>query len=310
MTTHATRHLTSIFDLSAEEVRRLFDLTTRVTTDPEAHNPVLAGRCVGMLFQKPSMRTRVSFETAVANMSGHTIFLTDGDVGVGSRERADDFARVISSYVDGLVVRTFSHELVVELADHAACPIVNGLSDYLHPCQALADLWTMRKHLGRLEGRTMVFVGDGNNVARSLAAGAARLGVRFVLSAPEGYDLDEAFLARLAEEEPNHRVEQIRDPQQAAAEADVIYTDVWASMGQEDEAAKRQADFAPYQVNAELLAQAKPDALVMHCLPAHREEEITSDVLDGPQSIVMEQAANRLPLQKALLRWLMVPETC
>lgn len=265
----------------------------------------MAGKVLGLLFEKPSMRTRVSFESAIAHLGGSSIFLTRDEVGLGKRETIADFARVISQYVDLLAIRTFSHDNVVELAKYATCPVINALSDYAHPCQALADLCTIREIFGRLEGIRVVFVGDGNNVARSLAAAAVICGMEFVLSAPEGYGFDEKFLKRCESLNCQPRVEQESDPFKAVAGADVVYTDVWASMGQESEQSSRQKDFQPYQVNAALMKKASPNARFLHCLPAHRGEEVTSEVIDGPQSVVVEQAGNRLHAQKALILWLL-----
>jgi len=216
-----------------------------------------------------------------------------------------DFARVMSQYVDAVVLRTFSHDRVETFAAHSSCPVINGLSDYYHPCQALADLFTMREIFGDLTGRSLVFVGDGNNVARSLAICSAKLGVRFVLTSPKGYGFDKSFLETYSRHLPSSKIDQDGQPESAVRSADIVYTDVWASMGQESEHDDRVRTFASHQVNAKLLAHAPPHARVMHCLPAHRGEEITSDVLDGDRSVAILQAANRLHAQKALLQWLL-----
>jgi len=258
-----------------------------------------------MVFEKPSLRTRVSFQTAMAQLGGASVFLAGTEVGLGSRESIPDFARVVSRYVDAVVLRTFHHDTVEAFAGHSSCPVINGLSDYYHPCQALADLFTMQEVFKKVAGKTLVFVGDGNNVARSLAICCGKLGVRFVLASPEGYGFDEPFVQTYLRLIPQGELLQNGEPGKAVRSADVIYTDVWTSMGQEKERGHRLRRFAPYQVNAELLALAPAKARVMHCLPAHRGEEVTSDVLDSDRSIVFEQAENRMHAQKALLVWLL-----
>jgi ornithine carbamoyltransferase len=266
----------------------------------------LSGRTLGLIFEKPSLRTRVSFEAAIAQLGGSAIFLRDKDVGMGSRESLADFARVISQYVDALAVRTYAHATVQELALHATVPIINALSDLAHPCQAMADMLTIQEAFGGLDGIKLVFVGDGNNVARSLALASALLGLEFVLTAPQGYEFPAEFRARFEATFPDHPLIVEHDPHQAVQGAQVVYTDVWASMGQEHEADQRKAVFAPFQVNSALLAGLPREAIFLHCLPAHRGEEVTGDVLDGPRSRILPQAANRLHFQKALLIWLML----
>ncbi len=268
------------------------------------HKPRLQGKVLGMIFEKPSLRTRVSFQAGMAQLGGTAIFLNGPDAGLGKRESLPDIARTLCEFVDAVVLRTFQHENVVEFAGCATKPIINGLSDYYHPCQALGDLLTMREHCGDFKGKTIAFIGDGNNVARSLAIASGKVGVRFILSAPEGYRFDQPFLD-IYQTNVRGKLEEIEDPRQAVAEADVIYTDVWASMGQEAEAVERGRHFEAYQVNADLLKAAPQRAKVMHCLPAHRGEEITDDVLDGPQSVAFPQAGNRMHAQKALLLWAM-----
>ncbi len=301
------RHFLDLIDLSADEITGLLDEAARLKAARRRreHTPLLAGLVLGLIFEKPSLRTRVSFETAMAQMGGASVFLGGKDCGMGSRESVPDFARVMSQYVDGVVLRTYRHGTVEEFARHSTCPVINGLSDYSHPCQALGDLLTMRELLGGVAGRTMVFVGDGNNVARSLAVGCGKLGARFVLAAPDGYGFDEPFLAAYKVKVPGGELMRDEDARRAAASADVIYTDVWTSMGQEDEREERCARFAPYQVNEALLSQAPAHARVMHCLPATRGEEVTGGVLDGERSVVFAQAGNRLHAQKALLKWLL-----
>jgi ornithine carbamoyltransferase len=259
-----------------------------------------------MIFEKPSLRTRTSFQAAMAQLGGTSIFMEGDEVGLGSRESVSDVARVMSQYVDGMVLRTFRHETVETFAKYAACPVINGLSDAYHPCQALADLFTVQEVFGDLAGKTVVFVGDGNNVARSLAVCCGKLGVRFILAAPEGYGFKDSFLQVYRQRVSAGGSLQNGNMTHAVRSADIIYTDVWTSMGQEAERDQRLRQFADYQVNAKLLALAPAHARVMHCLPAHREEEVTSEVLDSDRSIVFQQAANRMHAQKALLEWLLI----
>jgi ornithine carbamoyltransferase len=304
------RHFLNLFELTADEITHLLDEAARLKSAHERGKdpPLLRSKVLGLVFEKPSLRTRVSFETGVAQLAGSTIFLNGSEVGLGQRESLPDIARTISQYVNGVVLRTFSHATIETFAAHASCPVINGLSDYSHPCQALGDLLTIQEAFGKLRGRTVVFVGDGNNVARSLAIGCGKLGMRFVLAAPHGYGFDEPFLARYRQGVPKGELLQNGDPAHAVRDADVIYTDVWTSMGQEAERDERLRHFAPYQVNAELLVKAPSHARVMHCLPAHRGEEVTSDVLDGERSIVFPQAANRMHAQKALVVWLLTEQ--
>jgi ornithine carbamoyltransferase len=268
------------------------------------HKPRLQGSILGLIFEKPSLRTRVSFQAGMAQLGGQSVFFNGPEVGLGKRESLPDIARTMGEYVDAVVLRTFQHENVVEFARWSPKPVINGLSDYYHPCQALADLLTIHENFGTLEGRTIVFVGDGNNVARSLAIVCGKVGARFILSAPPAYRFDLPFL-QTYQTHVHGQLEEIEDPRKAVAQADVIYTDVWASMGQEAQAKERGHDFEAYQVNAALLKAAPEGAKVMHCLPAHRGEEITDEVLDGPQCIAFPQAGNRMHAQKALLLWAM-----
>jgi ornithine carbamoyltransferase len=302
------RHFLDLFEISPEVARDLIDRASELKRDDQRGHrpPYLAGRTLGLIFEKPSLRTRVSFEAAIAQLGGVAIFLSGKDVGMGVRESVSDFARVVSQYVDALAVRTYAHGTLEELARHATIPIVNALSDAAHPCQALADLMTIRETLGTLDGVKLVFVGDGNNVARSLAVASALLGPEFVLASPPGYEFPRDFRARFEETFPDVPLVVEHDPARALAGADVVYTDVWASMGQEDEADARRAAFAPFQVNEALMAHAGPGAIFLHCLPARRGEEVTAEVLDGPRSVVIPQAANRLHFQKALLLWLLL----
>jgi ornithine carbamoyltransferase len=303
------RQFVSLLGLEADEARELLDRTLRLKAGErnDHRTSLLLGRTLGLLFEKPSLRTRVSFEAAMARLGGNSIFLRGKDVGLGVRESVADFARVISQYVDVLAVRTFSQSIVEELAQYATVPVINALSDASHPCQAMADMVTIQENRGKLAGQKLVFVGDGNNVARSLAVASALLGVEFVLASPAGYEFPAEFRQRFAARFPGREPAQERDPRKAVKGADVVYTDVWASMGQENEADARREIFRPYQVNEALLAKARPDAIFLHCLPAHRGEEVSTGVLDGPHSRVIPQAANRMHFQMALLLWLLQP---
>lgn len=300
------RHLLDIFDLSREEVLTLLAEAARLKSLPRDELPKpFQGRLLGLVFEKPSLRTRVSFEAAATRLGGASLFMVSDEVGIGRRESVEDFARVISQYVDCLVMRVFAHATVATVAAHASIPVINGLSDAAHPCQALADLLTIEEAFGNVEGRTVAFVGDGNNVARSLARGCARLGARFILARPAGYGFEMGFVRELTKHCPGARIEQTADASTAVRQADVVYTDVWTSMGQEAERAKRMLEFKPYQLDATLMRKAPAHARVLHCLPAHRGEEITAEVLEGPQSLVIQQAGNRMHAQAALLAWIM-----
>jgi len=302
------RDFISITDLSSEELGRL--LSTAMRLKDRARQTALAGKTLALVFEKPSLRTRVSFHVAMQHLGGDCIYLSPPEVGLGERETPADVARVLSRYVDCIAARTFHKETVDEIARFASVPVINALSDDEHPCQALADLLTIREKKGGLRGVTLAFIGDGNNVANSLSAGAARSGMHFRIASPEGYELrDEmAVKAEEAARPAGGSVERFRDPAQAAAGADVVYTDVWASMGQEREAAQRKESFAGYCVDRRLMAGAKRDAIFMHDLPAHRGEEVAAEVIDGPQSVVFDQAENRLHAQKALLALLLGAE--
>lgn len=295
----------TIDDFSREEVETLLDLAAELKREYIAgsNRPLLHGKTLAMIFQKPSLRTRVSFEMAVRHLGGNALYLSPQEIALGKRESVSDVARVLSGYVDGIMARVFAHEHVLELAEHASVPVINGLSDYNHPCQALADIFTIMELRPQLQGLKMAFIGDGNNVATSLLLICARLGMHFAIAAPEGYELDAAVTARGRElaAESGADFQQLRDPAEAVAQADIIYTDVWTSMGQEEETEQRRQVFRPYQVNRELLAKAQPDVLVMHDLPARRGEEITDAVADGPHSVIFPQAHNRLHAQKAIL---------
>jgi len=298
------RHFIDLLDWDGDQILKLLKTAARMKKAQRKgkHKPLLEGKVLGMIFEKPSLRTRVSFQAGMAQLGGQAIFLNGAEAGMGKRESLPDIVRTLCEYVDAVVLRTFQHENVVEFARWSSKPVINGLSDYYHPCQALGDLLTVRESCGELAGKTLTFVGDGNNVARSLAIACGKVGMRFILSAPRKYRFDKPFL-EVYQTHIHGEFEEIEDPVKAVANADVIYTDVWASMGQEAEAKERIKSFAAYQVNAELLKAAPAHAKVMHCLPAHRGEEITDEVMDGPQSIAFPQAGNRMHAQKALLLW-------
>jgi ornithine carbamoyltransferase len=301
------RHFLDLFEVDGGEINQLLREARRLKEAQRRREltPILQGRVLGMIFEKPSLRTRVSFQSAIAQLGGSSIFLAGNEVGLGSRECVADVARTICEYVDAVVLRTFQHATVQTFAKFSTCPVINGLSDYYHPCQALADLYTVQEVFGTVAGRTLVFVGDGNNVARSVAVCCGKLGMRFILAAPDGYHFDEPFLQAYHRNVPKGELIENGDPRHAVGDADVIYTDVWTSMGQEAEQERRRREFARFQVNAELMALAPPHARLMHCLPAHRGEEVTSDVLDSDRSVVFQQAGNRMHAQKALLAWLL-----
>jgi ornithine carbamoyltransferase len=300
------RHVIVPEDLSAAEIEAVFavsrDLETKFTAGQR--DALLPGRVLGLIFEKQSLRTRVSFEAAMAHLGGSSLFLGADTGFASSRESIADFGRVLSEYVDVIVCRSKAHDTIVQLAEVSSVPVINGLSDYCHPCQALADIYTLRQHVGRVAGLTLVFVGDGNNMARSLAVVCGLLGMKFVLAAPPAYQFDAAFRKHLATIVPEAEIVETTDPVAAVKNASVVYTDVWTSMGQEQERAQRLADLAAYQVNEQLM-QHCPEALFMHCLPARRGEEVTDGVIDGPQSVVVEEAANRMHVQKGLLAWLL-----
>ncbi len=296
------RDFIEIPDLSRDELVGLLDRARRMKSGAERSRP-LEGRTLAMIFRKSSTRTRVSFEVGMFQLGGHALFLSDRDIQIGRGESVADTARVLSGFVDGIMIRTFGHDEVVQLARFATVPVINGLSDLLHPCQVLADLQTVQEEFGAgLEGRRVAWIGDGNNMANSWIDAAYRLGLELRLACPEGYDPDAAVLARARSIAD---VRLTRDPAEAAEGADVITTDVWASMGQEDEAAERTRAFHDFAVDRQLMARAAPGAIFLHCLPAHRGEEVTADVIDGPRSRVFAEAENRLHVQKALMVELM-----
>jgi ornithine carbamoyltransferase len=299
------RDFTRIGTWSSDELKTALDLADELKALRKQREPheLLPGRTLGMIFQKPSTRTRVSFEVGIHELGGTGLYLSANDLQLGRGETIKDTANVLDRYLDAIMIRTFAQDDVEELAEHADVPVINGLTDYSHPCQALADLMTIRERLERLSGVRLLYLGDGNNVCISLMLGAARFGMRFVAAVPEGYDPDENAVtaAKRAAVQMGGTVELVRDPQEAAEGADVLYTDVWTSMGQEEEAERRRSDLAAYRIDDGLLARAAPDAIVLHCLPAHYGEEITEEILYGPHSAVWDQAENRLHAQKALM---------
>jgi ornithine carbamoyltransferase len=306
MTPRPIRHLIVPEDLTAAEIEAVFAISRDLQEKFIAgrRDALLPGRVLALVFEKPSLRTRVSFQAAMTHLGGASLFLGADSGFSSSRESIADFGRVLSEYVDAIVCRSFSHDTIVQLAEAATVPVINGLSDYTHPCQALADVYTLRQEVGRVKGLTLAFVGDGNNMARSLAVVCGLLGMRFVLAAPPAYQFDAGFRRHLATILPGAEIEETTDPVAAVKDAAAVYTDVWTSMGQEAERQERLTAFAPYQVNAALMAHC-PSGLFMHCLPARRGEEVTDDVIDGPHSVVVTQAANRMHVQKGLIAWLL-----
>jgi ornithine carbamoyltransferase len=300
------RHVLTLLELSTAEIERIFHLSKSLKDQWESgiREPILPGRVMALLFEKPSLRTRVSFETAMAHLGGTALFLGQ-DVGWGKRESAADFAQVLSQYVDVVVCRANSHARVEELAQYCTCSVINGLTDMAHPCQALADLFTLNEIHGPLGGKRLAYVGDANNVARSLAVACGKLGVELAIAAPPKYQFDRPFLELLTTHAPDVKILQTADPREAVRGAIGVYTDVWASMGQEAEADARREAFANYQVNAALMQEAPEGAVFLHCLPARRGEEVTDEVIDGHYSAVLVQAANRMHVQKGLLAWLL-----
>lgn len=300
------RHLLTLFELSPEEIGRVFAITKELKEKLQhgTREPLLRGHVLAMLFEKPSLRTRVSFETAMAHMGGTALFLGD-DVGWGKRESTADFAQVLGQYVDAIVCRTNAHSRIEELARYSTVPVINGLTDSAHPCQALADLFTLDEIHGPLAGKRLAYIGDANNVARSLAVCCGKLGVELAIASPPGYQFDRPFLEQLTTEVPEVKILQTSDPREAVKSAVGVYTDVWTSMGQESEREKRKKAFTDFQVNTKLMEHAPEGAVFLHCLPARRGEEVTDEVMDGHYSAVIVQAANRMHLQKGLLAWLL-----
>ena len=295
------KHLLKLLDLSKEEITELLDLADKLKFENKhgIEHHLLKGKTLGMIFQKSSTRTRVSFETGMVQLGGYPLFLSSNDLQIGRGEPVQDTARVLSRYLDGIMIRTFAQQEVEDLAEYGSIPIINGLTDFCHPCQVLADLQTIREHKGSFDGLKMCYIGDGNNMANSLIVGGLKVGMQVAVACHKGYEPDEQVLA-FAKEQGGFTLTE--DPKQAAQDADVLFTDVWASMGQEGEAEKRRAVFeGVYQINDELLAAAHPDAMVQHCLPAHRGEEITAEVFEAHAQEIFDEAENRLHAQKAVL---------
>ena len=305
---HASDFL-SLRDFTPKEILHLIGLGCRIKATPAAYASALKGKTLALIFEKPSLRTRVTFDVGVQQLGGFSIYLSPAEINLGKRESVYDVAKNLERMVQGIMIRTFSHRIAADLAIFASIPVINGLTDFSHPCQAMADYMTMLECKGHLGGLKVAFVGDGNNVAHSLMFGAAQLGVRAVIATPAGYEPDQGAVcwAKLRAQQTNGSVEVVTDPVEAVADADVVYTDVWTSMGQEKEAELRRTVFAPYQVNASLFGKAKPAAIFMHCLPAHRGDEVTDEVIDSPRSVVFQQAENRLHAQKAIMLELMQP---
>lgn len=300
------KDLLSIANLSRDEINSIFDMTRKLKEKEisrEDQRNILKGKTLAMIFEKPSLRTRVSFETGIFQLGGHGIYLGPKDISLGKRESVADIARTLAGMVDIIMARVFSNKSVLGLAEYSKVPVINGLCDLEHPCQALADFYTILEKKGKFDGLKLAFIGDGNNVAHSLMLLAAKLGTSFSIGCPEGYEPNADIVsdAKTFAKETGAVIEVTHDPVQAAKDADIIYTDVWASMGQEEEAAERAKIFAPFQVNAELMKNAKPDAIFEHCLPAHRGSEVTDEVIDSPQSVVFDEAENRLHAQKAVM---------
>lgn len=300
------RHVITLLEMTTAEIERVFAISQdlKAKLQQGLREPLLRGRVAALLFEKPSLRTRVSFETGMAHLGGSSLFL-GAEVGWGQRESIVDFAQVLSHYVDVIVCRAKVHGKVEETAKHSGCPVINGLTDLAHPCQALADLFTLRELQGDVRGKTLAYVGDANNVARSLLLACGKLGVRFAIASPPGYEFDAMYVAHLENALPQLQLLQTHDPAEAVRQADAVYTDVWVSMGQEAERAIRTKAFARYQVNEALMNKAPRHACFLHCLPAHRGEEVTDGVIDSSQSAVIQQAANRMHAQKGLLVWLL-----
>lgn len=300
------RNLLTLADLTSAEIERIFSITEDLKNKYQQglREPLLPGRMMALVFEKPSLRTRVSFEAGMAHLGGSSMFLGT-DAGFGRRESVADFARVLGEYADVVVIRANRHQTAVDMARYCSCSVINGLTDFGHPCQALADLYTIGELAGNLAGHTLAWIGDANNVARSLAVGCGKLGLRLAMATPKNYQFDEKSLAWIKQQSPQLDLFVTTDPAEAVRDAVAIYTDVWASMGQETERDSRRQAFAAYQVNAELMSHAQRGAFFMHCLPARRGEEVTDEVIDGPQSVVIQQAANRMHVQKGILAWML-----
>ena len=297
------KDLISIEDLNAESILEILDLTAKMKKDRTAYSDSLKGKCIGLTFQKPSNRTRVSFEIGMVQLGGHAIYLGPSEIDMGVRESVKDVACVLSRYLDGIVARTYKHEDIKDLAKYATVPVINGLSDRAHPCQALSDIFTVKEKLGTFKDVTLAYVGDGNNVLNSLMCASAKVGLDMKIATPKGYEPMKELvrIAKALAKASGSKLECSNDPTLAAKDADIIYTDVWVSMGQEKDAKKRQAAFKNFQINDRLMKLAKKDCLIMHCLPAHRGQEITDSVIDSKNSVVYDQAENRMHAEKAIL---------
>jgi ornithine carbamoyltransferase len=303
----AVRHFITFEELTTAEVAHLFALAAAVKKSPGDWRSALAGNSLAMIFEKSSTRTRVSFEVGMMQLGGHALFLSSRDIQLGRGEPLSDTARVLSRYVDAIMARTFAHQAVLDLAAHASVPVINGLTDELHPCQALADYFTLHEIFGELAGRKLAYVGDGNNMAHALMEAGPKVGMDVAVACPAGYQVAPAYLeaAQAAAEAAGTRLEVTEDPAAAVDGASAVYTDTWASMGQEAEKAERERAFAGYTVDAQLMARARPEAVFLHCLPAYRGQEVTEEVFEGPASRVFDEAENRLHAQKAILLWLL-----
>ena len=300
------RNLITLADLPSHELDQVFSITEDLKAKylKGIREPLLPGRVMALLFEKKSLRTRVSFEAGMTHLGGGAFFLGE-DVGFGRRESVVDFGHVLSQYVDVVVVRANRHETVVELAEHCTCSVINGLTDFAHPCQAMADLFTLHELGGNLEGRTLAYVGDANNVVRSLALCCGKVGMNLAIATPEKYQFDDDEIAWIKQQVPELQLTLTTDPVEAVSGALGVYTDVWTSMGQETERETRCRDFADYQINAKLMSHAQKGTVFMHCLPARRGEEVSDEVIDGPQSVVVQQASNRMHIQKGILAWML-----
>ena len=300
------RDLISLMDFSQEEILYLLNMTSKIKAGKSQFAEYLKGKSIGLLFQKPSNRTRVSFEIAIYQLGGNCLYLSPGEINLGKRESTDDVAKTLSRYLDGIVARTFSHQDVMDLAQHASVPIINGLSDLFHPCQALADIFTVQERFKNLDKITLAYIGDGNNVCHSLMLACAKVGIRMNIATPKGYEpKDEVTtVAKKAANETGAKIKLMNSPVDAVKGASVIYSDVWVSMGQEEESAKRFRDFQGFQINGDLAKLANEDYIFMHCLPAHRGQEVTEEIIDGPHSVIFDQAENRLHIQKSILVFL------
>jgi len=303
------KHLISLYDLTVEETEEILKLSGKLKKELKQgiQHHILKGKTLGMIFSKSSTRTRVSFETGMYQLGGHALFLSSNDIQLGRGESIYDTAQVLSRYIDGIMIRTFKQSDVEDLAKYGSIPVINGLTDLMHPCQILADLFTIYEHKGTLKGLKVAYLGDGNNVANSLLHGCAKLGVNISVASPEGYKCDPQIVEEALSDAKKSGSEIVltEDPVEAIKDADAVYTDTWVSMGQESEKDQRIKTFMPYQVNKELFSKAKEDAIFLHCLPAYRGYEVTAEVIDGPQSVIFDEAENRLHVQKAIMALLM-----